>query len=718
MRTTVAVAFVLVLALSAAGGDARRLYVVTCDAADELEALVEHGATVRHIGAGWSVIEAQTDLTPALSAAALSSVELGGSELEGQLYLCYPRSRHTKLSDYGMVLWREPGGVVLVRSAAQDLDRLRAECFAVVPLPRSVDVARWFDEVPPPPVREWTPEREGMVRGLVEEVIEAVSPDSLLSHVTRLSQYPDGTLRSRYVRREECLMEAKPYISGRLEAYLPEDARVDTQRFFISSYTCEEGPEGPVVELPADNVIAELPGTGQLPGCYIVCAHYDAIASHSFPSDPMWYCDNPAPGADDNATGVAVVLEAVRVLADLPFPFDLRFVLFSGEELGLLGSEAYADSLAGYRSYADSVVAAPDTIYGVINVDMVAFKRAESNPDTCHLVANRGSRWLADWMVATAEDVYASHFDGFEAMTIEQALAYSDHASFWKHGYDALVAIEHWDPRDRNPYYHTIDDTVGNVSVSQLAGVAKLVVGSVARLADPDVAINLAVFPGDIRFTPDEPVVGGSTTVSFEVHVLGPEEDVDMTVEAWDGEPDEGDLLASFGEARVMGGGETMWYEFVWDLEESDLGEHEVSVRVSTDGTQELTEADNVAETTLRVIAPKLFVMDHYAFPNPVKSLDDLFFRYELSREAKAIVITTYDLLGQEIASFSTIWNPAAGDDETAGTVSGWNRIAWSRFDGRAAGLASGVYLYRLEVYGWESSDPADAVIGKFAVVR
>ena len=54
------------------------------------------------------------------------------------------------------------------------------------------------------------------IRGVVEDVINSVSPDSLMAHVIELSQYPGGEPRSRYVQREECLTEAKVYIMDRL----------------------------------------------------------------------------------------------------------------------------------------------------------------------------------------------------------------------------------------------------------------------------------------------------------------------------------------------------------------------------------------------------------------------------------------------------------------------------------------------------------------------
>ncbi|MCK4409910.1 MAG: M20/M25/M40 family metallo-hydrolase, partial [Candidatus Eisenbacteria sp.] len=375
------------------------------------------------------------------------------------LYISYPRGSVDELARLCDVLWSEVDGAVLVSCAFEYVAELRALSHSSYLLPESVRVDSWFDNTPPAHVRARSREDERAVGSIVRDIISSISPDSLMAHVRALAEHPGGESRSRFVFREECLTVAKPYIMDRLNEYLPTRAFVDTQRFTIHGYTCEEGSSGPVVQYPADNIIGVLPGTGRLSGYYVVCAHYDAIAGNSFPdpfTEPPWYwwCENPAPGADDNATGVATVLEAARALSDLSFPFDIRFVLFSGEELGLHGSIAYADSVAGYRAAADSFAAPPDTIYGVLNVDMIAYKRQVGHTDTCHLVTNPGSVWLADWIIDTAESLYVDLFPAFEALRIDKSLAYSDHAPFWARDYDAIITIEHYNPRERNTNYH------------------------------------------------------------------------------------------------------------------------------------------------------------------------------------------------------------------------------------------------------------------------
>ena len=662
---------------------------------------------MRHVGIAEALVAGDARLGDDLRRSGRACDEVASLDDRPLLYICYRGGRRADLGRYGAVLWSEPDGASLVSAPAGAVEDLRAACFMAYPLPSAVAADRWFDNEPPTHVRAAAGRDRRAIRGLVEDVMGSISADSLTARVGRLSEYPGGALRTRYVRRSECLTEVEPYLMGQLETVLPVGAPVDTQRFGILGHTCE-GPASPIVEYPAHNVIGVLEGSGDLGGCYVVSAHYDDTAQRSFAGDPFWWCDNPAPGADDNATGVAVALEVARVLSGVSLPFDVRFALFSGEELGLLGSDVYADSVA----------AAGDTIYGVLNVDMIAYKLASGNPDTCHIVTNPGSKWLADWLVGTTEE-YPDAFAGSSVLRIDEALAYSDHASFWRDGYDAVVAIEHAHAGDRNPVYHTLADTLGNIFPSQLALVARLVAGSLVRLADPESRINLAVFPEDLVFDQDDLETATSAAFSVDVHAFGPAEAVDATIEVWDGEPGEGELLSQESVSRPVGGGEVIRHRFTWELDAADLGEHTVTVVVSAPGTDELTIADNEIAVPIRVDAPTMFVANHYAYPNPVSSLDDLAFRYELSQEGREVILRVYDLTGQEIGDgYTKVRDVSAGDEGNEGVLAGWNTVPWESLGGSAQTLASGVYVYRLEVYAPGSTEPDDAASGKFAVLK
>ncbi len=719
-----AVCLVVVVATTAGAGS---LYAVRLADGASLAAVEELGAVVRHVGLTEMIVEGDEGLGGELRARGRAARKLAEPRRPDPLYISYPRTSVDDLAHLGDVLWSEVDGTALITCAFERVDELRALSHLSYPLPPFISVASWFDNTPPAHVRSRSLADERAVRGVVEDVISSISPDSLMAHVRALVEYPDGSSRSRYVFREECLTEAKPYIMDRLNEYLPTRAFVDTQRFTIRGWTCAEGPGGPIVEYPADNIIGVLPGTGRLRGYYVVCAHYDAIAVDSFPDSTMWWCDNPAPGADDNATGVATVLEAARALSGLSFPFDIRFVLFSGEELGLHGSTAYADSVAGYRAAADSFIAPPDTIYGVLNVDMIAYKRNVGHTDTCHIVTNPGSVWLADWIVDTAESLYVDLFPDFEAQRIDEAHPYSDHAAFWSRDYDAIVAIEHEDPRERNTNYHTIDDVLSTVYPSQFALAARMVTGAVARLADPDGQFNLAVFADDVVFYRTRPngtkyhadyfVIGEPAPVRVDFHAFGPDGNADVLLEVWDGPPDEGDLVSTASFAGAMGGGEVLTYEFEWDLDDSDFGDHLLSVRLVVTGDEESSLTDNVVEgIPLRIDAPRLFIADYFTWPNPASDISELKFAYRLSRVTRGSVdIKLFDLLGQNIAEITLLYSPGS---ENEGVLPGTNTVSWESFDRAGASLTSGVYVYQITVYDLYDVEPADQVIGKLAIVR
>lgn len=103
------------------------------------------------------------------------------------------------------------------------------------------------------------------------------------------------------------------------------------------------------------NVIAEIPGKGANEELIILLAHLDSIAYDS---------PDLAPGADDNASGVAVLLEVARISKTLNLGKSVRFCIFSNEERGQAGSRAYVKSLED-----------KDRIKAVINLDVLGYSR-------------------------------------------------------------------------------------------------------------------------------------------------------------------------------------------------------------------------------------------------------------------------------------------------------------------------------------------------------
>ncbi len=212
------------------------------------------------------------------------------------------------------------------------------------------------------------------------------------------------------------------------------------------------------------NLLADLPGEGDR---VVLSAHLDSTAS----SDPGWdAAEDAAPGADDDASGVAAVLEAARILAAFEPGFErpLRFVLFDGEEEGLLGSHHRAQA-------ADE---ADDGIELVLNFDPIGFNAGGAdrlwvtwNPDSEDQAAR-----IADWGGAWSPlDITAVNAD------LIGGDARSDHYPYWLHGYPAL----HISSFPQPPEYHTPGDLPGLVDLDFLVLVSQVAVRRACELAVP-----------------------------------------------------------------------------------------------------------------------------------------------------------------------------------------------------------------------------------------
>jgi|GEM_PF-452361 len=267
---------------------------------------------------------------------------------------------------------------------------------------------------------------------LYELLAAEVSADNLRARVTALQNF--GT---RYAPTANCL-QAGQYIYDYFSSLgLP----ASYQDFYYSTYLCR-------------NVISEIRGQTYPEQVVIICAHYDST------SDQRWTL---APGADDNGSGTGAVLEAARILAGRPFDFTVRFILFSAEEQGLVGS----------LRYVQEKLNPSENILAVINLDMVAY--ADLMPEDLDLIGNRSSSWLVDRVAALS----ALYGPVAGKKIIDASFVYSDHASFWDRGIAALCAIE--DASVPNPYYHKNTDTVDTLNFDFYRSAAR---GSLISLVD------------------------------------------------------------------------------------------------------------------------------------------------------------------------------------------------------------------------------------------
>ncbi len=212
-----------------------------------------------------------------------------------------------------------------------------------------------------------------------------------------------------------------------------------------------------------NNVVAVKTGTLHPESFVILCAHYDSISETPY---------SLAPGADDNASGCAAVVEAARILKNIDTDFSVQFVLFAAEEQGMVGSEAYAAKLNQ----------AGASVIGVINMDMIGYDVNGDNLMQIHMGYSGDSDELGE-MIAANVPGWQLSLDANLLTT--SSTTRSDHASFWTYGYPAVLLIEDM-AGDMNAYYHTRLDQVAFLNLPYFREMSRLAIGSAAMLAGAD----------------------------------------------------------------------------------------------------------------------------------------------------------------------------------------------------------------------------------------
>ena len=224
------------------------------------------------------------------------------------------------------------------------------------------------------------------------------------------------------------------------------------------------------------NVLAVLKGTENPELVYVVSSHFDSRAE--------------GPGADDNTSGTAALLEAARVMAKHPQPATIVFASFTGEEAGLLGSREYVR-----RAVADSV-----KLVGALNNDMLGWAN-DHHLDNTIRYSNPGIR-----------DIQHAAASQFSAMITYDALYYksTDAAAYYEAFGDIVGGIGSY-PVLGNPHYHMPHDILEVENHQLIAEASKTTVATLMLLASsPSRLKNLAVANGVATWTkgPEKGVTG------------------------------------------------------------------------------------------------------------------------------------------------------------------------------------------------------------------
>lgn len=258
-------------------------------------------------------------------------------------------------------------------------------------------------------------------------------------------------------------------------------------------------PQAPRVPKPINltNVIATLRGTSDPDRVYVVSGHYDSMCGN--PSDGE--CE--APGANDDASGTAAVIELARVMSKRKFDATVVFMAVAGEEQGLLGAAYYAQQAVEKKMNIEAMIT-NDIIGGVTTFKDAANRETmrvfsegvPSNESPAEANTRRGtggendssSRQLARFIKESA-DIFSPKFKAMIIYRRDRYLRGGDHIPFLERGFPAVRFSEtnedydHQHQNVRTENGKVYGDLPEFVDYEYVAKVTKVNLASLARLA-------------------------------------------------------------------------------------------------------------------------------------------------------------------------------------------------------------------------------------------
>lgn len=220
------------------------------------------------------------------------------------------------------------------------------------------------------------------------------------------------------------------------------------------------------------NLILNLNSTSDLPPI-LIGAHYDAVPG--------------TPGADDNATGVAVLLELAAVFANNPLKYPVRLVAFDLEEYGLLGSTAYAQQLKQEKQ----------KLRLMLSLEMLGYcnnaQGSQTYPDIIKpFYSDRGNFIALVGNLTAIPDLFRlsrqmkQHGTPCEILPdpssgkLVPITGFSDHRPFWQENYRAIMITD--TAMLRNPHYHQTSDTIDTLDLDFLTNVCQSLIAALRTL--------------------------------------------------------------------------------------------------------------------------------------------------------------------------------------------------------------------------------------------
>jgi Zn-dependent M28 family amino/carboxypeptidase len=267
----------------------------------------------------------------------------------------------------------------------------------------------------------------------------------LRSHVDVLAT----TIGERHVWRHSALMRAADYVSGELTAcgYHPVRHAYETAGVAVA------------------NIETVLPGASMAEQIVVIGAHYDTVRG--------------CPGANDNASGVAALLELAARFASRRHERTIRFVAFVNEE-----PPFFMTAHMGSLVYARACQARRDRIVAMMSLETIGYytdvPRSQQYPAAIGRLYPDVGNFIGFVSNVRSARLLMQARRAFKARTpfpvqsaavpaVIPGVGWSDHWSFWQAGYPAMMVTD--TAPYRYPWYHTPDDTPDKISIDRLSEV-------------------------------------------------------------------------------------------------------------------------------------------------------------------------------------------------------------------------------------------------------
>jgi PKD repeat protein len=257
------------------------------------------------------------------------------------------------------------------------------------------------------------------------------------------------------------------------------------------NFTVDRGALG-IFDL--SNVIYTIPGKNTSSDrIYEMYAHCDSVQFDDFDNITTF-----APGADDDGSGCAAIIEAARILSNHSFQDTIRFCFFQAEEIGLVGSGYWCANLSAWG----------DNVQGGICYDMIGYNSGTNQYDL-ELIYNSASSSQSAYMAA-ANQRYNIGLD-LELIQTGGSIP-SDIWRYYQNGFPSVMGIED----EFSPVYHTTQDLVKNMNMTMMQKTTKLAVGHLAEMARL-LYVDLSIPPGNLTVSDTNPTEGALIDINATV---------------------------------------------------------------------------------------------------------------------------------------------------------------------------------------------------------